>query len=314
MRDNKFVLPILIVLLVIFLPAAIYGTIHKISGKTNKPATMHNHKEGNVLYFYDDNNQLVGQYTCVSNDCDDAKNSVDDKNFNYGTGENNYLGVFGSSYALIKDEGVIKLYNLKMQKSIKNFVKMKNYNTKIAGKYIILQNETDHFGLLDLNSIIFAIPFDKQFLFMGVSKTYLNETPEKLRLAVSTSEGNFIVDSSGEKLSEYFSGDIYDYTDQYIILNGYNEDYLIYDYNKTEILSNTLRIMKVDNINNTFIILTEEGNIRIYSGDFNSEPTEYLASNGASKYEIQSDKINILDNNNSIIETYNIEQNVQPTN
>lgn len=305
MRDNKFVLPIIILLLLIFMPAAIYGTMQHIEKK--KSEIIHEHKEDGMLYFYDQNNQFVGSYTCVTDECDDPESEIDDQNFNYDTGSLTYLGVFAGDFALIKDEGVIKLYNLKLGQSIKSFTGFKSYDTKIAGKYIILKDELDYYGLFDLDTVTFVIPLEEQIIFLGVSRHYLNAEPDELILAAHDSDGFFLIDSSGEKVTSTFNDSIYDYSDSYVICYLPDATYKIFNHNKDEFFPDPDSAIKgYQQAGDYYIIKLSNGQVRVYKDSFQSEPKIYSAENGELDFMVEGDTVYITDVNLNDVDSFSI--------
>ena len=122
--DNKFVLPIIIVLLVIFLPFTILGVSFKIKNAFIGSNPKHLHKFEGSLYYYN-GKELVGTYACKSTTCDDAISVIDDKNFNYFEGSEDTLGLFNNEYAIIKDGNDTFIYNLNVGIEL---LKIKSYN------------------------------------------------------------------------------------------------------------------------------------------------------------------------------------------
>lgn len=60
---DKPIFYIIILLLVVFLPVCIYGTIRQLKNKKPTEPDNNTYKDG-FLYFYEDN-KLVGKYKCL---------------------------------------------------------------------------------------------------------------------------------------------------------------------------------------------------------------------------------------------------------
>ena len=65
MRENKVVLPLIIFLLILVLPFSSYGLYYQIKEKIRTANPNHLAKIGDLLYFYNAKNKLVGTYNCV---------------------------------------------------------------------------------------------------------------------------------------------------------------------------------------------------------------------------------------------------------
>ena len=308
MKENRFVLPIILILLVFFLPLTGYGIIKKIY--SNKPEENPNHLHffENKLYFYDNKNELISVYACENDMCIDAQNEVDDEYLKYYQGNENNVGVFGDYYVLIKDGTDIKLYNLNLQKDIATFEQIKNYGTQIGDGYLIIKN-TNGYGLFNLNELNYVI--SPQYSFMGINERYIHENFDSQKYAVETDEGWFIINSSDEKISSVIKYPIYDYNDNFILcFNTTGENYLIYDYEGNKKLSSE-NILKIDIKDEYIVSSTIDGNITIYNNLLNVIK-EYHEENRYLSYKINDDSISITDEENEI-DIFNLESSEEET-
>jgi len=302
MNENKFVLPIISLLLLFFLPASIYGVTNHILENRNK---IYDHHTDDKLYFYE-GKELKGIYTCKEKDCDDAKSEIDDVNFNYGMGDEELLGIFASEYVLVKDGSVINLYNLVTNKTITTFNKIKTYNTKIGNKYIIVQDEKGLSGLLNINSISMQIPMKYQF--MGINKRFLNAPDENLLFAVHFDKGYSLIDVNDSRKTDVFEDAIYDYDEGYVYTFDGNY-YHIFDYQKRPLLSEMF-ITKVELVDNYKIVTSSLGSIRIYRNNFDTEFSIFNPDFGVLSYTIKDKIMEITNEANEVVGTFNFETGV----
>ena len=113
MKNNKMVLPVIIILLIIFLPLTVIGSYKSLSKGTSLENPSKEHKYNNKLFYYDSEGKLLGTYECTSSDCDDAQTEIDDEiNDFYKEGDKNDIGVFNTDNVFIKDNDKIYLYSL----------------------------------------------------------------------------------------------------------------------------------------------------------------------------------------------------------
>ena len=152
MKNNKMVLPVIIILLIIFLPLTIIGSYKSLSKGTSLENPSKEHKYNNKLFYYDSEGKLLGTYECTSSDCDDAQTEIDDEiNDFYKEGDKNDIGVFNTDNVFIKDNDKIYLYSLSTKIKLLTLNMLKNYNSDIEGNYLIVKNEENLYGLFDLN-------------------------------------------------------------------------------------------------------------------------------------------------------------------
>ena len=90
-KENKSILVIIIVLLIIFLPLSLLGIYlnfaNVLTDKTDTDLSNNSNISSNekykdgTLYFYDSDNNLLGTYNCVSTKCSYGKSIIDDTDY-----------------------------------------------------------------------------------------------------------------------------------------------------------------------------------------------------------------------------------------
>ena len=304
MKENKFVLPLIIILLVLSLPFSGYGLYSKIQEKIKTANPNHLPKIGDLLYFYNSKNKLVGTYKCTNKNCDEARSSNDDMYMAYNRENNeNTLGVINKYYVFINDEDGIKLYNLKTKTTVNTFKSIKFYNTRNTS-YIIVRSKEGKYGLLAKSNLELVLPME--YTTLAINEKSLNASFNDLRLLTSSNNKWFVINNKGERLSAEFKNPIYDYNyDAIVTISG--SSYEMYDYNLIRKNVET-DASKLEVRNNAIIALLKTNHITIYDKKGEKVLKRYNDENTRYSYKANDDgTITIL---NAItkkeIETYTI--------
>ena len=165
MKDKKTLITI-IVLLVIFLPIGVFGTIKSFSATKPDVKDDNPNKEfkyNNKLYFYY-NDKLLSTYECST--CTLASSSIDDINYhtNYYKSENNELAsVINEYYGLFKENDNIILYNLVNSKKIDAYKSIKNYNIDATSTFAITE-KSNGMGVIFFDLSSSPIPNEYEYI------------------------------------------------------------------------------------------------------------------------------------------------------
>ncbi len=244
-RNKKVPIIVYSLLLVIILPLtglSIY--FHNLGYGIGKERDRNVNKlfkfEGK-LYFYEEGT-LVGTYTCKSENCDYAMETMDDSNYNLDYYEDNTIdqirGLINHRYAFITDNNVSMLYDALDGVVVGEFNAIKNYTIGLANNRFIVMSPDNLWGVIDLNGNFPNLIISYQYNYIGVKKV-LDET-ENTALAsnyyLAYDGTNWkIINSSDTIMSVDFSESINSYDDNSIITLT-NNIYKIYDYNQRRIL------------------------------------------------------------------------------
>lgn len=305
-KNNRLVLPLIIILLIIFLPVGVVGLGNKIYLLIQGENPQHLHKVGNKLYYYD-NDTLIGTYTCSTNDCDDAYSTIDDVDFNYYHDANTEpLGIFAGEYVFIRDGDKLLLQSVSQNITITELFKSyKSYGITIGGTYIVTENQDNKYGLYDVN--IGNPRIEPKYDFIGVSDSMINQVPEELRFLVNDGEEWYIINYSEEKLSTVFNEKIYDYDDMYIYILK-DKQYKVYTYNNEELLKN-VKVSKYESVDEYFVITNTEGDIIIYPSDLSSGSLKTFRNNNKGITYIYNDNVfTIKDVNGDKVGVYPVDE------
>lgn len=236
MKDKKTLITI-IVLLVIFLPIGLFGTIKSFSTTKSDVKDDNPNKEfkyNNKLYFYY-NDKLLSTYECST--CTLASSSIDDINYhtNYYKSENNELaGVLNEYYGLFKENDNIILYNLVNNKKIDSYKSIKNYNIEATSKFAITE-KSNGMGVIffDLSSS----PIPNEYEYISLPAHIIDNKLDTSKFIVKKDNMWSIISANKEVDVAPIIDEIVDFNDNYYITYA-NDTYHVYDRNNIEYLEN----------------------------------------------------------------------------
>ncbi len=260
MNDKKTLYTIL-VLLVIFAPMGIYGTIKHfnqeeiiIDDNPNKEFILNN-----KVYLYQ-NGSLIKTYSCVS-DCTKVTTSIDDNTYNinyYTRGEEEAPTIIGTDYALFMENEKVNLFNFTTEKSLFTFDSIKTYNVKHSSPIII--TKADGFSaVMDISNLKVIIP-SKTFTFIGIPNRVTDGILDTTKFIVQKDSNWYVYDLNSENEDKLvnklpFRVPIVDFNDNYVITANQVGNYTINDYDQNSYLEN-INKRKVYLINKYIVILT----------------------------------------------------------
>ena len=300
MKNNKVVLPVIIILLIIFLPLTVIGSYKNLSKGTSLENPGKEHKYNNKLFYYDKTGKLLGTYECTSSECDDAQTEIDDEtNDFYKEGDKNDIGVFNADNVFIKDGDKIYLYSLGTKIKLLTVNLLKDYNIDIEGNYLIVKNEENLYGLFDLNAGNFKIK--PSYDYMALANKIKDDKLASDKIIVKKLNGYFLIDSEDNSLTDTFGVPIYDYNDKYIISKN-NDIYTFYKYTGENVLSD-LTVKNYENYEDLMIITTVNNELYIYDVPSEVVLKSYVpVGTDNLSYEISDNKIIIKNNGTSFDE------------
>lgn len=296
MKKNKVVLPLIIILLLCFLPCSVYGIYQNIMDSKEQGNPNHLHKLDNKLYYYDEKDNLIGTYSCRNSICDTAVSSPSDSDFPTYEGENVEVNVF-NDYIFIQDGDYVVLHNLKNNMTIATFKSIKNYGTTFDNNSIIVENLEGLYGLFNMNSISFVVP--QEYEKMDIMDTFDGKYLVASTLVVKNGNGYFLINDKGEELTKANENPIYFYDQKYVYHKS-NQNYLIFDYKGNGILSN-INIISHDKLNGYNIIRSDAGIVNVYNNDYDLV-TEYGEYGQVLDYVINGNIVEIYNGNTKIDE------------
>lgn len=290
MKKNDFVLPILIILLLVFIPCTILGIIGHINYEKEGGNPSHLHKKDGVLYYYNELDKLIGIYECNESDCDDAKTTTSDEVLNYyKDGSLTNLGVLFNNYVFIQDGSVIKLYNLDTSFSIADLKLIKNYGTNLEDNTIILQNSEGKYGLFSIANVAYVV--DPIYDFMGLNATFLEtDILSTQKIVVKKDDNWYLINKNGDILSSLNTNQIYDYDDDIIYYKTDDGKYFASSYNGNLLTSDN--ISSLDKTDDHVIYIIND-TLYVYNSNLSVLLDEFTSSD-MNGFIIIDNKVSIL--------------------
>ncbi len=248
MEHKKISFVIIIILLVIFVPLAVYTTTMRIINKDviaeNNATDNLEFKHDGKLYFYDKNDTLLGTYTCKHFDdyCDYAVNKATyEYDFlEYKPSNKEKLEKLEKQYVFLMDTTIDKLtsadiilYDVVNETEVLRLVEVK----KTEFGYIA-KDESGLWGVIDFSGPEFIlIPFN--YNYIGISNT--NSLTNSYYAVLEENSWN-IIDSNNTKLTTNPLTNIFSYSDKYIATKSADVMHLI-DYDGTKVLEDDYKYL-----------------------------------------------------------------------
>ncbi len=305
MKRNDFVLPILIILLIFFVPATIYGVHKHNSSILDRDNPKHLPKKDGKLYFYDENDVLIGVYECKNaNNCDHAVTSIDDDVNMHYNGEGTNLPVYNGSFAFVQDGNEIYYYWLKDNSVVLNINSIKNYGVGISGGLLILQDEYLKYGLFDPNSGSFVI--DPIYDYMGlIDGDYDDEGKLNInKLIVEKDNSYYLIDETQNELSAKLADPIYGYDNDSIYTKTDLGNYSVLDYQGVKKIPEDFKVIKL--LNNSNALITTDFMVRIYSKDYINLYYDKKYDTLDISFEESDNVVSVINNENVTIDTVDL--------
>ena len=236
MKDKKTLITI-IVLLVIFLPIGLFGTIKSFSTTKSDVKDDNPNKEfkyNNKLYFYY-NDKLLSTYECST--CTLASSSIDDINYHtnyYKSDDKELASVLNEYYGLFKENDNIILYNLVNNKKIDSYKSIKNYNIEATSKFAITE-KSNGMGVIffDLSNS----PIPNVYEYITLPSHIIDNKLDTSKFIVKKDNMWSVISANKKVDVAPIIDEIVDFNDSYYITFA-NNTYHIYDRNNIEYLEN----------------------------------------------------------------------------
>lgn len=262
MQDKKTLITI-IMLLVIFLPLAVYGTYMHAQGESviiddnpNKEYILNN-----KVYFYN-SGVLTSTYECTDN-CSVATPVIDDDQYNinyYSLGTKEATTFLSNGYALFQEGNYIVLYNTALNSKLLQFDLIKDYSIEHTHPVLIIKSN-GLYGVISLNDMQPMINY--KYDFIGIPNRVNDGVLDTSKFIAKSGSYWYVLESDGTYNHEAFREPIIDFNSKYVIVKNLGI-YKIYDYTKNEYLS-TINKKHVYCIGEYVIVINSNNGLEIYS-------------------------------------------------
>ncbi len=263
MKTKKSTLYTIIALLVIFVPLTSYGIYQKITSKVEnitKENPNHDFYYQGRLYFYDEQGNFLGNYTCGADNCGHVKTIIDDESYNlnyYADGTQEYLNYENNDYAFVSDGKNIILYSFKLKAPIITYSEVKDYHTTNNHNYLIAKKD-GKWGVLNLNSLTNVI--DYTFDFIGLPNKVVDGVLQTDNFIAFKDNRWYILDAEGNPKNNGVLAPIIAFNPNYILTN--EKEIFDYESNKVPINVSYKDIALVDGYT---VLVTNNNTVLVYS-------------------------------------------------
>lgn len=231
MQNRKSILVTIIVLLILFVPLAIFSTILHFQNKNvGEENPNHEFFYNGKLYFYE-NNELLGTYICQSNDyCDYA---VSRNNFEYDLLEHkaektDKIALINNRYAFLMDTTItnlndaeIILYDLETNKELGRYKEVKNYGIGIDHNNYLVKNKDDLWGVLQFyDGVNLKVPFTYNYMALADQTEAISSLISSDTISVLKDGAWYLIDINNNKLTENFTDKIVTYNNDYVVTSN----------------------------------------------------------------------------------------------
>ena len=236
--------------------------------------------ENGKLIFLDIYDKEIGSYECSEKDSEKCFVAKPD----YSNDEMeriisvNELGeeiiknsqIYSNNYVFINDNNKEFLYDIKKNESILDVTNFKTYSTN--KDVVVIEDESNKYGLIEINNNGFDYLIRPSYDNLGIINGNL------IYLVAKDKTDNYIIDSTGKKISEVIPGTIKSANSDYIVSLNSNK-YDLYAYDKSKLLEsydyiglheNVISLVKSSRLyllDNNLSKLNEEG-IRLTSTNY----------------------------------------------
>lgn len=246
-KAQKAAAVVIVLLLLLCLSFGGYGLFLHLTYDEDADVAENVNKEkyfDGKLWFYNEQDALLGTYTCDTENCDIGKASTNDEAYaleSYRSTENDYLPIINDRYVFIHDgEGEsLFLYDIvnAMAYKTNRYRSVKNYGVGIAGDHFIVSNDSNQYGVLNLTTNPYLL-ISINYSFIGLPND-LDENGEVISdYFVTLRDGYWnIIDKNQAILTQGITDEIVDFNGESIIVLNSEGYYRLIDYNGRERLS-----------------------------------------------------------------------------
>ncbi len=307
MKKNDFVLPILIILLIFFVPASIYGVYKHNASDLDRDNPKHLYKKDNKLYFYSDKDELLGIYECQKAEvCDRVTTSIDDVQNVYNSGDFEMLPIYNNNFVFIKDNDQIYYYMIDNAHALYNLLLVKDYGLGLSGNLLIVQDETQKYGLFDPSTSTYII--NPSYDYMALTGEELDENNQLsiAKIIVRKDGYYYLIDEVENELSARLSSPIYTYDDRAIYTVNDLGNYSVISYDGNPLLLEEFRSLNF--LENCNVLVTTDYMVRIYNKDYTALYYNERHQDSGMSFEEEDNTVIITGADESVLATVTLDE------
>lgn len=210
------------------------------------------------LLIYSSVGDLVGEYSCVSDNCflaySSSESTLDNIIFTDESKKSIEITIpVMGSYSFIFDDNTYNLVDLETEQIISSYRGLKY----LENNFIVLKDDSNMQALAyyDETGVTMISDF---------SYNYIGQSDYSDKFLVMDSDGYYLINSLGNKVS-FIYDDVFNYSNEEVVVktNGY---YYLYDYSGNLIFEDGFTMIKLDN---DFIYLIVNNLLSVYDKNYN---------------------------------------------
>jgi len=248
-KQEKVAFILILCLLAVFLPLTGYSMYLKSTNANEKLPKENKNKNffyDGKLWFYKENGELLGTYTCLNTYCDYGSSYENDKEYAidfYKSEEEVFLPMINEQYVFLKDteeenSTEVFLYDIKNKIAFKeaSYASLKNYQIGIEGNNFIVENKEHQFGILQIKDMaVLTIPYSYEFLGLINEKNEEEKILSDYFIALQNDEW-MIIDQNEAKMTKNIQNPIVTFNGEYVITKDSTNNYYVVDYENNPII------------------------------------------------------------------------------
>lgn len=241
--------------------------MHFINAQPKEENPEHLFFYNGKLYFYNEEDILLGTYTCKNPDgyCGYASASVQGTYAldEYKETSETELGIISNRFVFLKDTKTDELtssnailYDLETKMIMNTYKEIKNYGIGINDNYYILKNANDLYGVVAFHDgVNLKLPFQYEYIGLANHKDTETEKIDATAFAVLLNGHWQLIDSNQAQFTSELPDAIVAYNGEYIVLTdtskmymmNYDQDILLDNYKYINFYNKYLTIIDMNN-------------------------------------------------------------------
>lgn len=265
MPDKKTLVTI-IILLALFLPAAILGTYRHFTRVEDGPTIVDDNPNKELIYndkvYFYSNNQLLATFDCTT--CSEATTLINDEEYHtnyYKYGNMAFPTVISNNLGMIKYGEKIAVYSFILNNILVSYDAVKNYNVDHETKMLIVK-DGNYWGALQVmpETLVNAVPINYDYIALPAH--IIDGKLSTTNFIAKRDSRWYLLNNDGTTNYPAFTSEIVDFNNNYVIL--YDGTYHIYDYNNQEYLANVDKKIVLA-IADYVVIVTNSNMVLVYN-------------------------------------------------
>ncbi len=262
MEDKKTLITI-IVLLALFLPAAIVGTYRSMNQNDDELVDDNPNHElfyNNKMYFYY-NDELLNTYDC--SDCSVTETVIDDTSFHtnyFSEGTKEFPTVLNSAVAMFHQGDLDYIYSITAGRTLSYYNSVKDYNVEHTSPVLIVKS-SNQWGVIDVSTENVTPIIEYRYQYIALPGHLIDGKLDTSQYIALVNNRWYILDSKGQTMYSAIASEVVDFNDSYYVT--FDSTYHIYDFNNVEFLADVSK-ERVYAAGDYILVLQDNNTMAVY--------------------------------------------------